>query len=167
MDDGFDEWYRRERPRVERIVLVACGGDPDVAADASDEAMVRAYERWRRVRAMDNPHGWVTAVALNVARRKFRRRSHERRVLDVASRTETDVAADPDVDGSVTLWRAIAALPRRSREVIALRYVDGLTEDQVAASLGIAVGTVSSILSRARRELRRELEPHESDQLSS
>ena len=48
--------------------VLALTGDRDVAADAADEAMVRAYERWDRVSRMSSPSSWATQVALNVVR---------------------------------------------------------------------------------------------------
>jgi predicted RNA polymerase sigma factor len=57
---SFEEWYRGTYPQlVAALVLVA--GDEELARDAADEAMVRAFERWSRVRSMGSPGGWATA----------------------------------------------------------------------------------------------------------
>lgn len=61
----FVDWYRLEHGRL-LATLVAVTGEPDVALDATDEAFVRAYERWRLVGAMESPAGWTYRVALNV-----------------------------------------------------------------------------------------------------
>jgi RNA polymerase sigma-70 factor (ECF subfamily) len=63
----------------------------------------------------------------------------------------------PEVDHG--LWDAVRSLPKRERELVALRYVGGLTEPEIAASLGIAVGTVSRGLHDARSRLERLLTP--------
>lgn len=83
----FDTWYREEYPRVLAALTVVIGNG-DVAADATAEAFVRAYERWDRVSRMLSPGGWLYRVALNVARRRARRLSLERELLRPRSRRE-------------------------------------------------------------------------------
>jgi RNA polymerase sigma-70 factor (ECF subfamily) len=151
----FSTWYAREREGVVRSLLVI-GGDPEVARDAVAEAFSRAYERWHRVAAMDSPTGWVYRVALNEIRRRERRRRIEARLL----RRRADprpAAPPPDVDPE--LWDAVAALPRREREVVVLRYVADLREREVAEALGISEGAASAALVAARRRLARTLGP--------
>ena len=79
-DAVFEDWYVLERPRVLAAVALWCG-IVDVAADATDEAFVRALERWPRVQTMASPTGWVIQVAFNVARRRTRRAALEARLL--------------------------------------------------------------------------------------
>lgn len=76
-DDAFTTWYTQTRPRVGVVLRLASLEDPSVAVDAADEAFTRAYERWRRVSRMGNPDGWVYKVALDVLRKRQRRRSRE------------------------------------------------------------------------------------------
>jgi RNA polymerase sigma-70 factor (ECF subfamily) len=56
------------------------------------------------------------------------------------------------------LWAALDRLPFDQRSVIVLREVDGMSYDDIAFSLGVAVGTVKSRLTRARQTLRRQLQ---------
>lgn len=117
--------------------------------DAVDEAFSRAMAAWSRVSVMESPGGWVRMVAFNAWRRTARRRGLEARLLR-RSRTSADVelgTADPAV------WRAVADLPRRQREVIALRYIADCTESETAAVLGISEGAASASLVTARRRL--------------
>ncbi len=144
---GFEEWYRREQPGLVRA-LWAMSGDRDLAADAVDEAFSRALAGWDRVSAMTSPGGWVRTVAINHLRRTMHRRDLERRLLH---RQRPAVGHGPAIDPE--LWGAVAALPVRQREVIALRYIGDLTEADVAASLGISEGAVSASLTKARRRL--------------
>ena len=58
----FDPWYEEQHPLVLAALTVA-SGQPDVAAEATDEAFLRAYERWERVRRMDSPGGWLYRAA--------------------------------------------------------------------------------------------------------
>jgi RNA polymerase sigma-70 factor (ECF subfamily) len=151
----FSTWYARERDGVVRSLLVI-GGDPDGARDAVAEAFSRAYERWPRVAAMGSPTGWVYRVALNEIRRRERRRRIEARLLQRRA-DPRPTAPPPEVDPE--LWDAVAALPRREREVVVLRYVADLREREVAEALGISEGAASTALVTARRRLARRLDP--------
>ncbi len=152
-DRDFETWYRDERTRLVRTLTVACGGDVDLAADAADEAMVRACERWSRVQHMDSPAAWTYRTALNVVRRRYRRRTIEERLLRRVAASDDHQPADQ----STELWSVVAELDHRDRAAIALRYVAGLSEAQVAEALGMSTGGASSVLSRARAQLRRAL----------
>ncbi len=151
----FASFYEAEREPMARTLLVI-GGDAEAARDAVAEAFSRAYERWPRVAAMGSPMGWVYQVALNELRRRMRRRAHEGRLL---RRTRVDPVQPAEV--APELWAAVAALPRRQREAIVLRYVGDLTEREVASVLGISEGAASNALTAARRRLADELTDRE------
>lgn len=153
-DGGFERWYRHEHPRVVAALAVA-GGDVDVAREATDEAFVRAYERWARVRMMASPGGWLYRVALNELRRKLRRRTLERELLRRQRADEIDQRPPPVADPRV--WEAVRGLPRRQRSAVALRYVLDLSERDVAVTMGISRGAASATLSAARKNLQRTL----------
>ncbi len=155
-DEGFDELYRAARPGVARAVFVVCG-DAQLAGEATDEAFVRAYERWDRVGVMASPTRWVVTVALNVVRKGERRRSRrlEQERKAAALETMQHTPAEP----SVELWDALRALPRRQREAVALRYLADFTEADVARSLGVRPGTVARLLHDARASLATQLIP--------
>lgn len=149
----FDQWYRHEHPRVYTALAVA-GGDVEIAREATDEAFVRAYERWARVRVMESPGGWLYRVALNELRRRHRRQALEREILRRQPPQPADgppPVADPEV------WDAVRGLPRRQRSAIALRYVLDLTERDVAATMGISRGAASATLTSARKHLQQAL----------
>jgi RNA polymerase sigma-70 factor (ECF subfamily) len=148
----FTEFFAARRDVVYRAVLVAVG-DPTSADDAVAEAFARAYQRWASVRTHPNPTAWVIRVALNVSRSWWRRRRRE--VLTAIDR-EPPGAPPPDApeDG---LAGAVAALPRRQREVVALRIVADLSADDTARLLGLAPATVHVHLHRALDALRHSL----------
>lgn len=128
--------------------LAFASGDRQLAEEATDEAFVRALERWPRVCGMAAPAAWVTTVGLNCIRRAKRRRRLEEHLLRRA-RPETVAplaVADP-------VWAQVASLPARQRTAVALRYLADLTEPEVAAAMGISRGTVASTLADARRRL--------------
>jgi RNA polymerase sigma-70 factor (ECF subfamily) len=146
--DDFDAWYRSEHARLVSV-LTLVARNVAVAADVTDEAFARAYERWARVRKMAAPNGWVYRTALNELRRRHRRAALEARVL---RRVHADVSAPP-ADWSPEVWDALSRLPRRERTAIALRYVADLSTDATADAMGVAPGTVGSTLHAARTRL--------------
>lgn len=143
----FDAWYLAARAPLERALWVMCG-DRDVAQDLCDEAFTRALADWARVGQMRSPGGWIYTVAVNLLRRRQRRKQLELRF----QRRQRPEPSSP-VEVHPELWAAVAGLPDRQREAIALRYVSGLTEGEVAAAMGVSEGSASATLSKARRRL--------------
>ena len=126
--------------------LTVASGEFDVAVDAADESMVRALQHWDRVEAMESPDGWAYRVGLNLLRRRLRRRAFERLLLNHSQ------AVDPP--GLRTeVWEAVRLLPRRQREAVALRYLLGFSEAEVARHMHVAEGTASATLAAARARL--------------
>lgn len=127
--------------------------DPGLAAEAVDEAMVRAWSRWDRIGGYDRPAGWVYRVALNWATsrlRKLRRRPiRPAEQLDSATYDRL-----PDVD----LADRLRAMDVKHRTVLVLRYFLQWTPKEIAQVLDVPVGTVKSRLSRATTKLRDEME---------
>lgn len=149
-DADFERWYRDEHPRVVTALALA-GGDIETAREATDEAFVRAYERWQKVHAMQSPGGWLYRVALNELKRRLRRQTLERELL---RRERPQVIAEVPPIADPNMWHAVRGLPRRQRAAIALRYVLDLTEREVAETMGISRGAASATLTAARRNLQ-------------
>lgn len=144
---SFEMFYRLERDRLVRALSLVLG-NPVVAAEAVDEAMARAYARWRRVGTYGNPQGWVYRVALNWARSNARK-SRRERLGAVAEQFRSD--PEPHDPG---LLHRIGKLPGHHRSVIVLRYYADWSIEQIAESLQVRPGTVKSRLNRALNELR-------------
>jgi len=153
------EFLASDYPRlVAGVALVT--GNRAAAEDAVQEALARAWERSERGERIDSLPAWVTRVAMNLSRSRFRRMRAEARAREriaAAVRPAADVAVGVDVR------RALAGLPRRQRETTVLRYYLGMDVAEIAATLGVAEGTVKVSLHRARRALaeglgERELE---------
>lgn len=150
----FENWYQAEYPRLVNTLAMVTG-DHSLAVDAAGEACTKALTRWNRVGKMERPGGWVYRVAINESRRRAKRRSLERKLL---ARNMIDVdQAVPPTYGDLDLWSAVAQLPERTKEVVVLRYVADLTEPEIAKALGIARGTVATMLRRAHTKLAEEL----------
>ena len=142
-DDAFDA-LARIAYRVAYRVL----GDRDDALDIAQESMARAFERWRKVAPYTEP--WVARVVTNLAIGQWRRRRRDHASLsDVAV-----VDIEPATLERVDLVRLLEALPRRQREVLALRFLADLSEADVAAALGCSVGSVKRHSHRGLPTLR-------------
>jgi RNA polymerase sigma-70 factor (ECF subfamily) len=148
----FDAFYRRERATLYRALALTLR-DADLAAEAVDEGMVRAYQNWWRIHGYDNPAGWVYRVALNWAISRTRVRSRSV-AMDRLPEQSVEFAEPADA----ALARAIAALPSKTRAVVVLRFHMDWSVEQVAAALRVPPGTVKSRLHRGLAALRSELE---------
>jgi RNA polymerase sigma-70 factor (ECF subfamily) len=150
--DDFDDAFRSLYPLAFKAAYRVLGSVAE-AEDVAADAMARALVRWPRVRRLDHPEGWVVRVAINLAIDATRRRRAIPRTLDPV--------ADPAEAAAlrVTLAIALAKLPRRQREVIALRYLAGMSEHEVADAMGIADSSVKEHAKRAIASLRRRVGP--------
>jgi len=157
----FDELFVAHYERLVRA-LTPVAGDREAAADAVQEAFVRAHLRWRKISRYDDPVGWIRRVAINKLRDDHRRSGRKRMALRrLATRSEA-TCSPVEID---EFDRLLANLPKQQRAATALYYVDELPIADIAIALGIAEGSVKSHLHDARRRLRPilELEAHRSD----
>ncbi len=146
---SFDEFYGRARPDLARALSLALG-DVDLAVEAVDEAMVRAYERWPTVSRLDRPEGWISRVAMNWALSILRRRRRsDHRLYDPGS--DSAAVSDPDVHA------ALGELDVKHRTVIVCRHLLGWSVAETAVALKVREGTVKSRLHRAHRILQASL----------
>jgi RNA polymerase sigma factor (sigma-70 family) len=144
-DARFSDFYRRRlRPVAEALALTL--GDTHLAAEAADEAMVRAYQRWDKVGTYANPEGWVYRVGLNWARSFLRRRRRAPQPFGAGFVPEQQ-SSEPSV------VEALKALDVDQRAVVVCRFYLGLSEAETAAALGIRPGTAKSRLHRGLRDL--------------
>jgi RNA polymerase sigma-70 factor (ECF subfamily) len=130
--------------------VLAVVGDRQTAEDSVAEAFVKAWGSWRKLRQHPTPRAWIMRTALNTRISWWRR---QRREVPLAEHDSVvpmrfDVGVDP------VLMHALRQLPRRQREVIALRVLLDFDTDATARVLGIASGTVTAHLARAIATLR-------------
>jgi RNA polymerase sigma factor (sigma-70 family) len=121
----------------------------------AQEALARAYARWRSVGGHAEP--WVARVATNLAIGRWRKR---RPSLPLDQAPGAAGAADDGAGLALErhgLVAALTRLPKRQREVVVLRYLADLPEREVAAQLGTTVGAVKQHAHRATTRLRRDL----------
>jgi RNA polymerase sigma-70 factor (ECF subfamily) len=146
----FNTFYEARRDRLVRALALTLG-DSDLASEAADEAMVRAYQRWDRISSYTDPGAWTYRVGLNWATSVLRRR--RRAPLAPVERHDGDIGplAEPDVAV------ALLELPVHQRAVVVCRFYLGLSEAEIAAALHTRPGTVKSRLHRALRHLETRL----------
>jgi RNA polymerase sigma factor (sigma-70 family) len=149
---GFEVFFTTTYPQVFRAALLV-SHDHALAEDSTATAYLRAWERWSEVSVHAAPVAWVARVAINDSISWWRRARWRLASLAFADRSVATDFPDPD------LQAALAGLPMRQRQVLALRVVLGLNMAETAAALGIAPGTVTAHLHRALQACRRRLEP--------
>jgi RNA polymerase sigma factor (sigma-70 family) len=142
----FDEFFRTMFARTVAAAFRVTS-DRAAAEDAALEALAKAHYRWKRIGAQPWRELWVLRVAVNEAIRRLPRSPEvipENGMKDLAD----------EVVLRQTLTAALRELPRRQCEVIAMRYLVGLSEAEVAAALNISHGTVKTHLRRGISSLR-------------
>ena len=159
--NGCPEHFRALVQRYQRplYAYLACRmGDPLEAEEAAQESFVRAFLSLKKLRKPESFYAWLLGIAGRVLKEQLRsaaRRQHERAAAEA-------LLPEPDPElTEVPLEEAIALLPESYRQVILLRYYEGLSCQEVAQRLAMPLGTVTKTLSRAYALLRQELEARE------
>jgi len=143
-EEAFDGCYRA----AYRVAFKLLDSRAD-AEDTAQEAMARAYVRWRSIRGFAEP--WVSRVAMNLVLDSLRKR--RRAVVAYSGTGSEDALAVERMD----LASALSSLPRRQREVVGLRFLADKSEADVARLLGCSVGTVKQHAHRGLQALRSSL----------
>lgn len=150
--DGFREFVVTRYPALVRLGTLLTG-DPGHGEDLVQSALVKTFAAWRRLHPDGDPEAYTRTVMARLAWRRSRRLW--RREVPTAQLPEVAVAsASEDLDRSDAVRRLIATLPEQQRVVLALRYWAGLSEAEIADTLGCSPGTVKSRASRALGALR-------------
>ena len=156
---AFEELVRMHQATALRVAVLVVGDRSD-AEDVTQEAFVKAYHALGRFR-QDSPfRPWLLRIVRNEALNQRRRLGRQDRLgLRLASdRLSGDAAPSPEtvvVAGAdrESVLAAVNGLPDRYRQVVALRYLLGLSEAETAETLGIPAGTVKSRTARALSRL--------------
>jgi RNA polymerase sigma factor (sigma-70 family) len=149
-DAGFEGFFRGHYPTLCRA-LVLLTGDVLEAQDLAQEALARVYERWDRVGEMDSPGGYLYRVALNLQRKRVKRRSRAA-VVGPASSGGADPAEV--IEARAEVARILGALPLGQRQVLVLVEWLGLDASEAARVLGIKPASVRVRVHRAKTALR-------------
>jgi RNA polymerase sigma-70 factor (sigma-E family) len=155
---AVDDLYREHALGLIRFALMLVG-DRATAEDVVQDAFVGLYRAWCGLTDHTNLAGYLRTAVLNKCRSVHRSRMRARLLrASYDPPVWSAEAAAMDGEDRREVLAAVARLPRRQREVLALKYYLGLGEHEVAATLGISRGTVSSTAARALAALARQLE---------
>jgi RNA polymerase sigma-70 factor (ECF subfamily) len=159
-----------EHQRMVVQLAVNLLNDRDEALDVSQEVFLRVFRTIHRFRSQSSLRTWIYRIAVNQARNRHRFWRRRRRADQVSLEDHVSLHGELVSTRQATperelvqkelgdrLQRALNNLPFDQRTAIVLREVDGLSYDEIAFSLGVAIGTVKSRLTRARQALRLEL----------
>lgn len=155
-DDELVALCRREHPRLVGSLSLYTG-DRLLAEELAQETLERLVASWPTVRQMPAPGAWAHRVGLNLAHSHFRRRAAEGRARRRSAACAGSEVVDLDTARALDVRRVVAALPRRQRAVVVLRFFADLSVYDVAQVLGIAEGTVKSVTAAAVAKLRTTL----------
>ncbi len=155
-EDDFAEFVRVALPGLLRYGH-ALTGNPHDAADLVQTVLEKVGSRWSKINARcDDPRAYIRKAMSNTHISRWRRTRRETLIADfpdVPAQQRHDRLEDEPV------WQALRDLPPRQRAVVVLRYYEGLSEAEIADTLGVSCGTVKSQSSKALASLRQRLGP--------
>jgi len=157
---AFEALYRRHAGRVHGVIVRLVGSHGVRAEDLAQEAFVRAWQALPGFRFESAVGTWLHRLAVTTALMEMRSRRSGPRFDDDEDALDGLGLADSAGYGtalSMDLERAVATLPPRARAVLVLYDVEGFKHEEIAAELGMAVGSSKAQLHRARQLLRERL----------
>lgn len=150
--DGFEEIYREHFGAVFRFAL-CCVGKRELAEDLTSEAFLALYQNWNKIDRGQLP-GWLITVVKNRATDYWRRSSREELYADPPAEAATEF--------DLQLGRFLLnnkALKPTHRVCLILRYVHGMTREEIAAKLRMTDNQVKGALQYALELLRQQSSP--------
>jgi len=162
-DSGaFQELYDAYRGRIWTLVVYSIG-DSLQAQDVLQTVFFKAFRGLRSFRFQSSLFTWIYRIARNECLNYNRRRSSPHVPLEAILGSSDEMDTRPISDGhearKVILQNAVRQLPFKMREVVVLKYLEGLSYEEMSRVLGCAPGTVASRLNRALAELEERLRP--------
>lgn len=154
---SFERLYRAHVGDVYRYALAITGNAAD-AEDVAQTTFMNAYRALERGEQPEKPRHWLIAIAHNVCRQRFRQSA--RRPMEVTYFEDVAETLVPS-DGTPTaadIQRALGELALNQREALVMRELEGRSYADIAELLGISIAAVETLLFRARRALREQLE---------
>lgn len=152
--DEFHDFVAARRPTLLRAAMLLTADRAD-AEDLLQSALTKTFLAWNRINDRGALDGYVRRTMVNINISWWRRRKLEEYPTDELP----DTPVDDHTDRSGLrdeLDRILDRLPERQRAAVVLRYYEDLTENEIAETLGVSVGTVKSTVSRAMAKLRDE-----------
>jgi len=158
--NAFEAVYREHSGRTYALCLRLVGGDTNDATELMQDVFVRAWRRLDTYRGESAFSSWLHRLAVNTMLENAR--SDGRRTARVLPMDDTSrlsgAARSSGIELRLDMETAVASLPKGARLAFVLHDVEGYQHQEIAAQLGVTVGTVKAQLHRARRLLRERLE---------
>jgi RNA polymerase sigma-70 factor (sigma-E family) len=153
-DMAFDALFRAERARLVRLAFLLTG-DRAQAEDVVQDAFLALHRRWPGLADPSTAAGYLRASVINGSRSVHRRRAVARRraerpIEHVTSGADSDLLQAEEHRAVIAVLRQLS---RRQQEVLVLRYWAGLSESEIAQTLGVSRGTVKTSASRGMKKL--------------
>jgi RNA polymerase sigma factor (sigma-70 family) len=154
---AFERVYKTHARDVYRYALAVLGNQAD-AEDVTQTTFLNAYRAFERGERPRAPRNWLIAIAHNVCRQRFRQAA--RRPNEVAFEEDLAEAIVPSEDAptAADLQRALGQLAFNQRAALVMRELEGRSYAEIAEALELSVSAVETLIFRARRALREQLE---------
>ncbi len=150
----FELFFDAERQRLFRALYLVTGS-PSEAEELAQDAFLKVWEHWDRVRSMESPVGYLYRTAFNASRNRYRRMLRATANTSFV-RGNADPFAASDLRDSVV--RAVRDLPPRQRAALVLTELLDLSSEEAGRTLGIQAATVRNLASQARAALKTVME---------
>ena len=156
-DRSFERLYRKHAGDVYRYALVVLRNEAD-AEDVTQTTFLNAYKAFERGERPRAPQNWLIAIAHNVCRQRFRQ--SQRRPNEVVFEEELAEATvvEDDALSAEDIRRALGHLAFNQRAALVMRELEGRSYQEIAEILELSVSAVETLIFRARRALREQLE---------
>jgi RNA polymerase sigma-70 factor, ECF subfamily len=155
----FEDFYEATFTRLYTALCLVTGNRHE-AEEIAQEGFVRVFERWDRIKALEDPTGYLFRVCMNVFRSRYRRASLAvRRALFLAPAASDDLARVETHDSVV---RLLLGLDQRERAAVLLTAILDYSAEEAGQMLGLRASSVRSLTTRARARMKHEVvDPHE------
>ena len=160
-DTAFEELYRRYARRLKGFFFMQLGGDEELAADATHDVFLRAYEARSRYQEGRKVDTWLFTIAYNICKNHYRSNAYEAQLLaSLDAEPVSSQQIEVELDAAVldeALQQVLSELPAPLHQIFSLHYQEDLTIPQVAEIAGITEGTVKSRLHKTMNIIRKKL----------
>ena len=160
-DTAFEELYRRYARRLKGFFFMQLGGDEELAADATHDVFLRAYEARSRYQEGRKVDTWLFTIAYNICKNHYRSNAYEAQLLaSLDAEPVSSQQIEVELDAAAldqALEQVLAELPAPLHQIFSLHYQEELTIPQVAEIVGVPEGTVKSRLHKTMNIIRKKL----------
>jgi len=156
-DRAFERLYKKHVHAVYRYTLAVLHNEAD-AEDVTQTTFLSAYRAFQRGERPERPHNWLIKIAHNACRQRFRDSSRRPQEVAFDEGLAAATTYDADVPTATEIRRALGFLGFNQRAALVMRELEGRSYAEIAQILDVSVGAVETLLFRARRALREQLE---------